>query len=63
MTLSESFPFRDKQYLSSRRVWNGDPTQPNAFSRLRHRQMYIPKAIERLLKTAALGADLKSWKY
>jgi hypothetical protein len=43
--------------------WNGDPTQPNAISRLRYHQMYIPKAIERLLKTAPLGADLKSWRY
>jgi len=43
--------------------WNGDPKQPNAISRLRYHQMYIPKAIERLLKTAPLGADLKSWRY
>jgi len=43
--------------------WNGDPTRANAYSRLRYHQMYIPRAIERLLKTAPLGADLKSWKY
>ncbi len=43
--------------------WNGDPKQPNAISRLRYNQMYIPKAIQRLLKTAPLGADLKSWRY
>jgi hypothetical protein len=43
--------------------WNGDPTQPNAISRLRYHQMYIPKAVERILKTAPLGADLKSWRY
>ena len=43
--------------------WNGDPKQPNAISRLRYHQMYIPRAIERLLKTAPLGADLKSWRY
>jgi len=43
--------------------WNGDPTRPNAFSRLRYHQMYIPKAVERLLKTAPLGADLTSWRY
>jgi len=43
--------------------WNGDPTRPNAISRLRYHQMYIPKAVERILKTAPLGADLMSWRY
>ncbi len=43
--------------------WNGDATRPNALSRLRYHQMYIPKGVERLLKTAPAGADLKSWRY
>jgi hypothetical protein len=43
--------------------WNGDPTRPNALSRLRYHQMYIPQAVERMRKTAPLGADLTSWKY
>ncbi len=43
--------------------WNGDATRPNALSRLRYHQMYIPKGVERLLKTAPPGADLKSWRY
>jgi hypothetical protein len=43
--------------------WNGDHTRPNALSRLRYHQMFIPKAIERLLKTAPAGADLESWRY
>jgi hypothetical protein len=43
--------------------WNGDPTRTNALSRLRYHQMYIPKSVERILKTAPLGADLKSWRY
>jgi len=43
--------------------WNGDPTRPNYQSRLRYHQMYIPKAVARLLKTAPLGADLTSWRY
>ncbi len=43
--------------------WNGDPTRPNYLSRLRYHQMYIPRAVERMLKTAPLGADLKSWRY
>jgi len=25
--------------------------------------MYIPKGVERMLKTAPPGADLKSWRY
>jgi hypothetical protein len=43
--------------------WNGDHTRPNALSRLRYHQMYIPKGVARLLKTAPPGADLKSWRY
>ena len=43
--------------------WNGDHTRPNALSRLRYHQMFIPKAVERLLKTAPAGADVKSWRY
>jgi hypothetical protein len=43
--------------------WNGDPSKPNYLSRLRYHQIYIPKAVERMLKTAPLGADLKSWRY
>jgi hypothetical protein len=43
--------------------WNGDPTQPNAISRLRYHQMFAPKIVERLLKTAPPGADVSSWRY
>ncbi|MEW6323373.1 MAG: hypothetical protein AB1635_20065 [Acidobacteriota bacterium] len=43
--------------------WNGDQTRPNALSRLRYHQMFIPKAVERILKTAPAGADTKSWRY
>jgi hypothetical protein len=43
--------------------WNGDQTRSNALSRLRYHQMFIPKAVERMLKTAPSGADLKSWRY
>ena len=43
--------------------WNGDPTRPNAISRLRYHQMYAPKIVERLLKTAPPGGDVKSWRY
>ena len=43
--------------------WNGDHTRPNAISRLRYHQMFAPKIVERILKTAPAGADLKSWRY
>ena len=43
--------------------WNGDQTRPNALSRLRYHQMFIPKAVTRMLATAPPGADVKSWRY
>lgn len=43
--------------------WNGDHSQPNAISRLRYHQMFAPKILDRLLKTAPPGADLMSWRY
>jgi Putative esterase len=43
--------------------WNGDPTRPNALSRLRYHQMFAPKIVERILKSAPPGGDVKSWRY
>lgn len=43
--------------------WNGDPTQPNAISRLRYNRYFIPKWAEEVKKRAPKGADLKSWRY
>ncbi len=43
--------------------WNGDHTRPNAFSRLRYHQFYAPKILDRILKSAPPGADVKSWRY
>lgn len=43
--------------------WNGDHTQPNAISRLRYHQMFIPRFVDRMMKTAPAGADLTSWRY
>jgi hypothetical protein len=43
--------------------WNGDQTRSNAYSRLRYHQMFIPRAVERILKTAPPGADVTSWRY
>jgi len=42
--------------------WNGDPTLPNAYSRLHYNTMYLPKIVERMAKTAPKDADM-SWKY
>jgi len=43
--------------------WNGDHTRPNAFSRLRYDQMYVPAILDRIQKTAPQGADITSWRY
>jgi Putative esterase len=43
--------------------WNGDPTRANAYSRLRYHQMFIPRFVDRALKTAPAGADVTSWRY
>jgi hypothetical protein len=43
--------------------WNGDHTRPNAYSRLRYHQMFAPKIVERILKSAPAGADVTSWRY
>ncbi len=43
--------------------WNGDHTQPNAISRLRYHEMFAPKIVNRILKTAPPGADVTSWRY
>jgi hypothetical protein len=49
--------------IRAEHCWNGDHTQPNAISRLRYHQMFAPKIVERILKTAPPGADLESWRY
>jgi Putative esterase len=43
--------------------WNGDHSRPNYASRLRYHQMFAPKIVERIMKSAPPGADLKSWRY
>jgi hypothetical protein len=43
--------------------WNGDHTRPNAYSRLRYVQMFAPRIVERIEKSAPPGADLQSWRY
>jgi hypothetical protein len=43
--------------------WNGDPTRPNATSRLRYNLMYVEKILARIAATAPRGADVASWRY
>jgi hypothetical protein len=43
--------------------WNGDPNQPNAITRLRYHEMFVPRIVERIGKTAPAGSDLTSWRY
>jgi len=43
--------------------WNGDPTEPNAYSRLHYNTQYLSKILDRIQKTAPAGADLTSWRY
>ena len=43
--------------------WNGDPSLPNALSRLHYHTMYLPTILDRIEKTAPKGADLKGWRY
>jgi len=43
--------------------WNGDPTLPNAYSRLHYNFQYLPKILAQIAKTAPPGADLSSWRY
>jgi hypothetical protein len=43
--------------------WNGDPSLPNAYSRLHYNFQYLPKILARIAATAPPGADLTSWRY
>ena len=43
--------------------WCGDHTRANAYSRLRYHQFFAPKIVQRIMKSAPPGADLKTWRY
>ncbi len=43
--------------------WNGDHTRPNAYSRLRYHQMFIPRIIDQIRKNGPANADTSSWRY
>ena len=43
--------------------WNGDQTRPNALSRLRYHQMFIPRIMDQIRRNHPPGADTLSWRY
>jgi hypothetical protein len=43
--------------------WNGDHSRPNAYSRLRYAQMFIPRIMEQIRKRHPEDADTVSWRY
>jgi hypothetical protein len=43
--------------------WNGDQTRPNATSRLRYHQMFIPRIMDEIRRAHPAGADTLSWRY
>ncbi len=43
--------------------WNGDHGNPNAVSRLRYHQMFVPRILEQVRRNAPAGADTLSWRY
>jgi len=44
--------------------WNGDHSRANAYSRLRYHQMFIPRIMGEIRRTALpAGADTVSWRY
>ena len=43
--------------------WNGDHTRPNAISRLRYAQMFIPRIMDQIRRRHPAGVDTLSWRY
>jgi hypothetical protein len=43
--------------------WNGDHTRPNAYSRLRYAQMFIPRIMDQIRKNHPASVDTTSWRY
>ena len=43
--------------------WNGDHTRPNAYSRLRYAQMFIPRMMAQIRKNHPADVDTMSWRY
>ncbi len=63
-TLRDPAPAFEFDYGSrAEHCWNGDQTRPNAESRLRYHQMFIPRLMDQIRKRVPAGADTLSWRY
>jgi hypothetical protein len=63
---STTDPHYDGEVKFGRRAghcWNGDPDRPNHISRLRYPQLYLPKILQRIDRSAPAGADRHSFRY
>jgi hypothetical protein len=49
--------------MRAEHCWNGDHTRPNATSRLRYHQMFIPRIMEQIRKNHPVDVDTVSWRY
>ncbi len=62
--LSHPAPDIEVDYQSrAEHCWNGDHTRPNAYSRLRYAQMFIPRIMDQIRKHHPADADTLSWRY
>ena len=43
--------------------WNGDHTRPNAYSRMRYHQMFIPRIMEQIRRNHPADVDTTTWRY
>ncbi|MEO8294635.1 MAG: hypothetical protein ABI613_03890 [Gemmatimonadota bacterium] len=63
-SLSNPAPDIEVDYQArAEHCWNGDHTRANAYSRLRYAQMFIPRIMDQIRKSAPAGADTVSWRY
>ena len=59
-------PLADAEFAYGDRAehcWNGDQTRPNAESRLRYHQMFIPRIMAQIRKHHPANPDTLSWRY
>jgi hypothetical protein len=45
------------------KLWTGPNFPRVLISRLRYHEMFVPRIVERITRTAPAGADLTSWRY
>ncbi len=63
-TLTNPVPDIEVDYQPrAEHCWNGDHTRPNAYSRLRYAQMFIPRIMDQIRKNHPADVDTLSWRY